>query len=141
MKKTPLIICLTSTIALLAACQNVPHRYNGTSGYEVENSTSNSATIRYTLAIKPSESVNQNKLQEACKKVLGKNQNYQIKILSTSEIINPANVQPQQGVNLGKTNAKFELANTNNQLGDNTAARNALGVRPDTLNVVRYQCS
>lgn len=141
MKKLQSILGLSAVILSLAACQNVPHRYNGTSGYEVENSTANTATIRYTLAIKPSETINQSKLQEACKKVLSKNQTYQIKILSTNEIINPASVQPQQGINLGNTNAKFELANTNNNLGDNTAARNALGVRPDTLNVVRYQCS
>lgn len=136
------LIFTTSSIALLSltACQNVPQKYNGNAGYRLESKTNNSAIISYTLAVQPNHAFNQTKLENACKKTLGQNQSYNVKILSTDEIINPANTNPSNGINIGHSKTTFGLANTNT--GDNNmASRTALGTHPNTLTVVRYQCT
>lgn len=141
MKMTLKLLGLSAFALGLAACQNIPQSYNGNSGYQVETKTENSAIISYTLAIHANQAVNQNKLQNTCKKVLGANQNYKIEILSTNEIANPATLPTANGVQIGKTRTTFGLSNTSVSNDDDYAMRNAMQTRPNTLTVVRYRCS
>lgn len=139
MKKAISVLGTTVAILTLAACQNMPQPYNGTSGYEVESKTEQSAILSYTLATHENQQINQQKLQHACQKVLGKNKTYQVNILSKNEIANPAK-NPNYGVNIGHSQTTFGLVGKNSQT-DNPAARNALETHPNTLQVVRYECS
>ena len=140
MKKTNLLIIVSGTL-LVAACQSTPHQYNGVTGYKIENKTTTSATLAYTLAARGNSDVDEKKLQHACKQVLGMEKTYKISILSVNEIMNPTK-QEQYGVQLGNSRATFGLSNSpdlNNSEG--YATRQALETRPTTLKVVRYTCS
>lgn len=140
MKKTNLLIIVSGTL-LVAACQSTPHQYNGVTGYKIENKTTTSATMAYTLAARGNSEVDEKKLQHACKQVLGMEKTYKISILSVNEIMNPTK-QEQYGVQLGNSRATFGLSNSpdlNNTEG--YATRQALETRPTTLKVVRYTCS
>ena len=140
MKKINLLIIVSATL-LVAACQSTPHQYNGVTGYEIENKTTTSATMAYTLAARGNSDVHEKKLQQACKQVLGMEKTYKISILSSNEIMNPTK-QEQYGVQLGNSRATFGLSNSpdlNNTEG--YATRQALETRPTTLKVVRYTCS
>ena len=140
MKKTNLLIIVSGTL-LVAACQSTPHQYNGVTGYKIENKTTTSATLTYTLAARGNSDVDEKKLQHACKEVLGMEKTYKISILSVNEIMNPTK-QEQYGVQLGNSRATFGLSNSpdlNNTEG--YATRQALETRPTTLQVVRYTCS
>ena len=140
MKKTNLLIIVSGTL-LVAACQSTPHQYNGVTGYKIENKTTTSATLAYTLAERGNSEVDEKKLQHACKQVLGMEKTYKISILSVNEIMNPTK-QEQYGVQLGNSRATFGLSNSpdlNNTEG--YATRQALETRPTTLKVVRYTCS
>ena len=140
MKKTNLLIIVSGTL-LVAACQSTPHQYNGVTGYKIENKTTTSATLTYTLAARGNSDVDEKKLQHACKQVLGMEKTYKISILSVNEIMNPTK-QEQYGVQLGNSRATFGLSNSpdlNNS--ESYATRQALETRPTTLKVVRYTCS
>ena len=140
MKKTNLLIIVSGTL-LVAACQSTPHQYNGVTGYKIENKTTTSATLAYTLAARGNRDVDEKKLQHACKQVLGMEKTYKISILSSTEIMNPTK-QEQYGVQLGNSRATFGLSTSpdlNNSEG--YATRQALETRPTTLKVVRYTCS
>lgn len=140
MKKTNLLIIVSGTL-LVAACQSTPHQYNGVTGYKIENKTTTSATLAYTLAARGNSEVDEKKLQHACKQVLGMEKTYKISILSVNEIMNTTK-QEQYGVQLGNSRATFGLSNSpdlNNTEG--YATRQALETRPTTLKVVRYTCS
>ena len=140
MKKTNLLIIVSGTL-LVAACQSTPHQYNGVTGYKIENKTTTSATLAYTLAARGNSEVDEKKLQHACKQVLGMEKTYKISILNVNEIMNPTK-QEQYGVQLGNSRATFGLSNSpdlNNTEG--YATRQALETRPTTLKVVRYTCS
>ena len=140
MKKTNLLIIVSGTL-LVAACQSTPHQYNGVTGYKIENKTTTSATLTYTLAARGNSEVDEKKLQHACKQVLGMEKTYKISTLSVNEIMNPTK-QEQYGVQLGNSRATFGLSNSpdlNNTEG--YATRQALETRPTTLKVVRYTCS
>ena len=140
MKKTNLLIIVSGTL-LVAACQSTPHQYNGVTGYKIENKTTTSATLAYTLAARGNSEVDEKKLQHACKQVLGMEKTYKISILSVNEIMNPTK-QEQYGVQLGNSRATFGLSNSpdlNNS--ESYATRQALETRPTTLKVVRYTCS
>ncbi|WP_312050326.1 hypothetical protein [Acinetobacter courvalinii] len=140
MKKTNLFFLVSGTL-LIAACQSSPHQYNGVTGYQIENKTTTSATIAYTLAAHNNRDIDEKKLQHACKQVLGAEKNYKISVLSVNEIMNPTQ-QEQYGVKLGNSRATFGLSNSpdfNNSEG--YATRQALEARPATLKVVRYNCS
>ena len=140
MKKTNLLIIVSGTL-LVAACQSTPHQYNGVTGYKIENKTTTSATLTYTLAARGNSEVDEKKLQHACKQVLGMEKTYKISILNVNEIMNPTK-QEQYGVQLGNSRATFGLSNSpdlNNTEG--YATRQALETRPTTLKVVRYTCS
>ena len=140
MKKTNLLIIVSGTL-LVAACQSTPHQYNGVTGYKIENKTTTSATLTYTLAARCNSDVDEKKLQHACKQVLGMEKTYKISILSVNEIMNPTK-QEQYGMQLGNSRATFGLSNSpdlNNSEG--YATRQALETRPTTLKVVRYTCS
>lgn len=140
MKKTNLLIIVSGTL-LVAACQSTPHQYNGVTGYKIENKTTTSATLTYTLAARGNSEVDEKKLQHACKQVLGMEKTYKISILSVNEIMNPTK-QEQYGVQLGNSRATFGLSNSpdlNNTEG--YATRQALETRPTTLKVVCYTCS
>lgn len=140
MKKTNLFFLVSGTL-LIAACQSSPHQYNGVTGYQIENRTTTSATIAYTLAAHSNRDIDEKKLQHACKQVLGAEKNYKISVLSVNEIMNPTQ-QEQYGVKLGNSRATFGLSNSpdlNNSEG--YATRQALETRPTTLKVVRYTCS
>ncbi|WP_293746227.1 hypothetical protein [uncultured Acinetobacter sp.] len=140
MKKTNLFIIVTSAL-VITACQSTPHKFNGVTGYQIENKTTTSATIAYTLAARTNQDLDQKKLQHACNQVLGVGKTYKISILSVNEIINTAQ-QEQYGVKLGNSRATFGLSNSpdfNNSEG--YATRQALETRPTTLKVIRYTCS
>lgn len=140
MKKINLLIIVSATL-LVAACQSTPHQYNGVTGYKIENKTTTSATLAYTLAARGNRDVDEKKLQHACKQVLGMEKTYKISILSSTEIMNPTK-QEQYGVQLGNSRATFGLSTSpdlNNSEG--YATRQALETRPTTLKVVRYTCS
>ena len=140
MKKINLLIIVSATL-LVAACQSTPHQYNGVTGYKIENKTTTSATLAYTLAARGNRDVDEKKLQYACKQVLGMEKTYKISILSSNEIMNPTK-QEQYGVQLGNSRATFGLSTSpdlNNTEG--YATRQALETRPTTLQVVRYTCS
>ncbi|ESK53393.1 MAG: hypothetical protein KBC72_08910 [Acinetobacter sp.] len=140
MKKTNLFLIISSAV-LITACQSTPHQFNGVTGYQIENKTTTSATIAYTLAARNNQDLDEKKLQHACNQVLGIGKTYKISILSVNEIINTAQ-QEQYGVKLGNSRATFGLSNSpdfNNSEG--YATRQALETRPSTLKVVRYTCS
>jgi hypothetical protein len=140
MKKTNLFLIISSAV-LITACQSTPHQFNGVTGYQIENKTTTSATIAYTLATRNNQDLDEKKLQHACNQVLGIGKTYKISILSVNEIINTAQ-QEQYGVKLGNSRATFGLSNSpdfNNSEG--YATRQALETRPSTLKVVRYTCS
>lgn len=140
MKKTNLFLIISSAV-LITACQSTPHQFNGVTGYQIENKTTTSATIAYTLAARNNQDLDEKKLQHACNQVLGIGKTYKISILSVNEIINTAQ-QEQYGVKLGNSRATFGLSNSpdfNNSKG--YATRQALETRPSTLKVVRYTCS
>ncbi|MCE1272416.1 MAG: hypothetical protein LWW88_12855 [Acinetobacter sp.] len=140
MKKTNLFIIVTSAL-VITACQSTPHKFNGVTGYQIENKTTTSATIAYTLAARTNQDLDQKKLQHACNQVLGVGKTYKISILSVNEIMNPTQ-QEQYGVKLGNSRAIFGLSNSpdfNNSEG--YATRQALEARPTTLKVIRYTCS
>ncbi len=127
----------------LTACQTTPRQYNGVTGYQIENQSSNSATLAYTLSGRADRDLDEDKLQRACKKVLGENKSYKIAVLSVNEIINPQTVSnDQQSVQLGHSRTSFGLSNTPNlNNSEDYATRQALETRPSTLHVVRYTCS
>ena len=127
----------------LTACQTTPRHYNGVTGYQIENQSSNSATLAYTLSGRADRDLDEDKLQRACKKVLGENKSYKIAVLSVNEIINPQTVSnDQQSVQLGHSRTSFGLSNTPNlNNSEDYATRQALETRPSTLHVVRYTCS
>ena len=127
----------------LTACQTTPRQYNGVTGYQIENQSSNSATLAYTLSGRADRDLDEDKLQRACKKVLGENKSYKIAVLSVNEIINPQTVSnDQQSVQLGHSRTSFGLSNTPNlNNSEEYATRQALETRPSTLHVVRYTCS
>lgn len=127
----------------LAACQTAPKQYNGTTGYQIENQTQTTATISYTLAGIKNRNLDNGKLQHACQKVLGAHKTYQISILSTNEIANPAAApQEQYGIQLGKSRTSIGLSNTPDlNSSSDFATQQALETRPSTLQVVRYTCS
>ncbi|MBF7687032.1 hypothetical protein [Acinetobacter rathckeae] len=141
MKKLYATLATSSVVLLLSACQTSPQAYNGHTGYQVEQRTSQDAIINYTLAAKANANSNTAKLQNACKKVLGSQQDYKIEILSNSEIINPANTPSSYGIGIGQSKTSFELAQINNTTDQSTAARTALNTHPQTLNVIRYRCT
>ncbi|WP_296277975.1 hypothetical protein [uncultured Acinetobacter sp.] len=127
----------------LTACQTTPRQYNGVTGYQIENQSSNSATLAYTLSGRADRDLDEDKLQRACKKVLGENKSYKITVLSVNEIINPQTASnDQQSVQLGHSRTSFGLSNTPNlNNSEDYATRQALETRPSTLHVVRYTCS
>ena len=127
----------------LTACQTTPRQYNGVTGYQIENQSSNNATLAYTLSGRADRDLDEDKLQRACKKVLGENKSYKIAVLSVNEIINPQTVSnDQQSVQLGHSRTSFGLSNTPNlNNSEDYATRQALETRPSTLHVVRYTCS
>lgn len=142
MKKITLL-GLGCIILGLAACQTTPRQYNGATGYQIENQSPNSATLAYTLSGRADRDLDEDKLQRACKKVLGENKAYKISVLSVNEIINPQVVSnDQKGVQLGHSRTSFGLSNTPNlNNSEDYATRQALETRPSTLHVVRYTCS
>ena len=133
---------LSLVFLALSACQTTPRQYNGVTGYQIENQTADSATLAYTLSGRANSDFDVNKLQRACKKVLGENRTYKISVLSTNEIINPQVADTQSGVQLGHSRTSFGLSNTQSaNSSENYATRQALDTRPSTLHVVRYTCS
>ena len=142
MKKITIVGLGLATL-VLTACQTTPRQYNGATGYQIENQTSNSATLAYTLAGRSDRDLDVDKLQRACKKVLGETKTYKISVLSVNEIINPQIAEnSKNGVQLGHSRTSFGLSNTQtNTSSENYATRQALDTRPSTLHVVRYTCS
>ena len=126
----------------LMACQSTPRSYDGLTGYEVESQSQTSATLAYTLAGRQNQQLDVNKLQAACKKVLGHEKDYKINVLSINEIINPQESAPEYGLPIGNSRTNFGLSNTPDLHSDqNVATLQSLDVRPSTLHVVRYSCS
>ncbi len=133
---------LSLVVLALSACQTTPRQYNGVTGYQIENQSINSATLAYTLSGRADRNLDVDKLQRACKKVLGENKTYKISVLSVNEIINPQIADSQTGVQIGHSRTSFGLSNTQvANSSENYATRQALDTRPSTLHVVRYTCS
>lgn len=133
-------ISLSTCAVLLSACQSTPSAYNGSTGYQVENQSADSATLVYTLAGRANQNIDTNKLQRACQKTLNATKNYKITILSRNEIQNPT-TDAQYGMQIGQSRASFGFSNTPNlNNGENYASRQSLEARPSTLHVVRYTC-
>ncbi|AYO53558.1 MULTISPECIES: hypothetical protein [Acinetobacter] len=129
-------------VLALSACQTTPRQYNGVTGYQIENQTTDSATLAYTLSGRANSDLDVNKLQRACKKVLGETKTYKLNVLSVNEIINPQVAESKTGVQLGHSRTSFGLSNTQTaNSSENYATRQALDTRPSTLHVVRYTCS
>ena len=132
-----------AAIALgLTACQS-SKPYNGVAGYQVENQTSDTATLSYTLAGRQDRAKDEQKLQQACQKVLGANKTYRLAILSSNEIVNQnTQADEQYGRQIGNSRTSFGLSNTPDlHNNDNLATREALNARPSTLRVIRYTCA
>ena len=126
----------------LAACQSAPHAYNGNVGYQIESQSATSATLAYTLAGRKNQEPDKIKLQRACQKVLGAQNEYRLTILSINEIANPALQTEQYGRQLGQSRTSIGLSNTPDLYNnENIANRQSLDARPSTLYVVRYMCS
>lgn len=129
-------------VLALSACQTTPRQYNSVTGYQIENQTTDSATLAYTLSGRANSDLDVNKLQRACKKVLGETKIYKLNVLSVNEIINPQVAESKTGVQLGHSRTSFGLSNTQTaNSSENYATRQALDTRPSTLHVVRYTCS
>lgn len=134
---------LSVITVFLAACQTTPRQYNGSTGYQIENKSENSATIAYTLSARANQRLDEDKLQRACQKVLNPTQTYKISVLSINEIANPkANQHDSESLRLGQSRTSFGLSNTQSTgSSEDYATRLALESRPTTLQVVRYTCS
>lgn len=131
-----------SAVILLTGCQSTPRSYNGLTGYAVESKSETQATLAYTLAGRQNQQLDINKLQTACKKVLGSQKNYQIQVLSINEIANPKQYEESYGRQIGNTRTQFALSNTKELHSEQDyATLQALEARPSTLHVVRYTCS
>lgn len=131
-----------SALVLLTACQTTPRSYNGVTGYTIESQTEQNATLAYTLAGRQNQQLDSDKLQAACKKVLGSQKTYQIRVLSINEIANPKQHDEAYGRQIGSTRAQFALSNTKElHSAQDYATLQALEARPSTLHVVRYTCS
>ncbi len=143
MKKIQNLIGLTMLTIAITACQTTPRQFNGMTGYQIENKSTNSATLAYTLAGRSDLKLDENKLQRACQKVLNTTQNYKLNILSINEIMNPSLGQNnEQAVQLGQSRTSFGLSNTQSlNSSEDYATRQALESRPSSLQVVRYTCS
>ena len=140
-----LIGCLAMAMTL-TACQNSSKPFNGSTGYQVESQTANSATIAYTLSGRQDRNdrkKDEQKLQSACQKVLGSHQNYRISLLSSNEIANPNAIPTEHyGRQIGNSRTSIGLSNTPDLYNnENLATREALDTRPATLRVIRYTCS
>ncbi|TXJ10607.1 MAG: hypothetical protein E6Q25_00050 [Acinetobacter sp.] len=136
------LISMTCVLAL-TACQSTAKSYNGYSGYQIENQTSSTATLNYTLANNSHPEKQQAKLQAACQHVLGKHKRYKITIFNQQEIVAPVAETSQQGITLGQTSTSFGLSQTPrlNHGADDYATHQALETRPRMLKVIRYSCS
>ena len=124
----------------LTACQTAPQQFNGQTGYEILERSENTATLSYTLAGRPSQ--DENRLQAACRQVLGSSKSYNIQIINSQEIVNPTPEQVQYGRQLGDSRTQISLSNTPDLYNsENPGAREALDARPTTVRVIRYTCS
>lgn len=142
MKKICTALTASNLLFIISACQTTSQTYNGHTGYQIEQNSAQSAVISYTLAIKENTNKTTAKLQSACKKVIGRQQNYKIDILSNSEMINPANNPSSYGIGIGQSKTSFELAQINNDGTDqSSAARTAINTHPQVLNIIRYRCT
>ncbi len=140
MKKTVFLLGLTIGTLGLTACQTAPQQFNGQTGYEILERSENSATLSYTLAGRPSQE--ENRLQAACRQVLGTSKSYNIQIINSQEIVNPTPEQVQYGRQLGDSRTQISLSNTPDLYNsENPGAREALEARPTTVRVIRYTCS
>lgn len=107
-----------------------------------ESQSTDRATLAYTLAVRQNQTIDEQKLQRACQKVLGLNKQYKLTILSISEIANPEIQTPQYGKPLGQSRTSISLSNTPDLYNsENMATRQSLDAHPSTLSVVRYTCS
>ena len=136
------ILGLSCIVLALAGCQTTPRQYNGITGYQIESQDNNSAILAYTLAGRADRELDKEKLQRACQKVLGAQNEYRLTILSINEIANPALQTEQYGRQLGQSRTSIGLSNTPDLYNnENIANRQSLDARPSTLYVVRYMCS
>lgn len=136
------IFCIGTAIVTLAlvACQT-PRPYNGVTGYEVENKAENSATIRYIMGQRANQAINESRLQQVCQQVLGKQQQYQIQILSQQEVSAPKYQSAPDSVQVGDSRMKIGFSNSPDlHNSEGYAGRQVNETRPNVLTVVRYQC-
>ena len=105
MMKKQFLLGLTIGTLGLTACQTAPQQFNGQTGYEILERSENSATLSYTLAGRPSQ--DENRLQAACRQVLGTTKSYNIQIINSQEIVNPTPEQVQYGRQLGDSRTQI----------------------------------
>lgn|SRR5690606_142884 len=140
MRRTTAILALAASALAMSACQTTPHEFNGQNGYKVLERSDNTATLSYILSGRPSQ--DENRLQAACKQVLGASKNYNIQVLSTNEVVNPANKQVDFGRQIGSSRAQISLSNTPGLYNsEDYGTRQALEAHPTTVRVIRFSCS
>lgn len=139
MKNYILFLAMASALTL-TACQSTPQKFNGQTGYEVLERSENTATLNYTLSGRTSQ--DESRLQAACRNVLGHSKTYNIRILSSQEIVNPTAEQVHYGRQLGSSRTQISLSNTPDLYNsENPGVREALEARPTTVRVIRFSCS
>lgn len=141
MKKTSFLIVLS--LAALVGCQTASQDFNGKTGYQVEQKTTTTATLTYTLASDRNPNKELRKLQDACQHTLGLHKTYNVKILDTQEIVSPRLDIDQSNLKLGKSHTSFGFSNTPNLNNSQEAysARQLEETKPNILKVIRFNCS
>lgn len=136
------LFSLLAAATLLTACQNRPVAYDGFAGYQVESTTGQEAILTYTLGGKKTPDRVEQKLSNACQRVLNSQQKYQVSLISQQEIVAPRKASTDDGVNIGSSNTRFSLSQTQ-QLGSSNdyATLQGLTAQPRTLQVIRFKCT
>lgn len=139
MKKIFGFSAIAATVFILAGCQTTAQSFNGKSGYQIIEQGNGHATLSYVLS--GNSRNDQSKFQSACQQVLGNHQQYNVQVVSTSEIINPTHTA-EFGRQIGKTNTKFGLSNTPNLYNNDIPGASAgLDAKPTTLRLIRFTCA
>ena len=135
-----------STLAILVGCQTI-QPYDGKTGYQRQQTSSDQLIISYTLDAKSSSVLTETKLKKACAKELGLASNalVRINIIDQKEF---ANLDQGQNANTDNTvriantqRTSFGLSSTPKLSNTNNSAKSdLLGSQPDTLKQVTFQC-
>ena len=136
-----------SSLAILVGCQSI-QPYDGKTGYQRQQTSSDQLIISYTLDGKSSNVLTETKLKKACAKELGlaSNAPVRINIIDQKEF---ANLNQAQTINTDNTvrvantqRTSFGLSSTPKLSNTNNSAKSdLLGSQPATLKQVTFECS